>query len=225
MTRLLWLSMQRADPEESFPALLGRRPAPEPLMFSEITSDILSRRAVDIVLVDCRDDPADGSALIRKLRSEAGIVFIALINRLDAADFDWTVGVSDFVVDGCSREELDVRLTRAAGPAASDLADPMYEVGMMRRGAITINRERFEVRLAGNVLDLTFKEFELIAYLAERPGKVCSRSALLSEVWGYDFFGGTRTVDVHIRRLRAKLGPEAHAIETVRNVGYRFAGH
>ena len=73
-------------------------------------------------------------------------------------------------------------------------------------------------------MDLTFKEFELLAYLASHPGKVCSRSALLREVWGYDFFGGTRTVDVHIRRLRAKLGHEAsQAIETVRNVGYRFA--
>jgi DNA-binding response OmpR family regulator len=95
---------------------------------------------------------------------------------------------------------------------------------VIKRGEITINRERFEVRVRGETLDLTFKEFELIAYLAQRPGRVCSRNALLSEVWGYDFFGGTRTVDVHVRRLRAKLAHEAHMIETVRNVGYRFAG-
>jgi DNA-binding response OmpR family regulator len=73
------------------------------------------------------------------------------------------------------------------------------------------------------VLDLTFKEFELLKYLAQHPGRVFSRQQLLSEVWGYDYFGGTRTVDVHVRRLRAKLGPEHETlIGTVRNVGYRF---
>ena len=73
------------------------------------------------------------------------------------------------------------------------------------------------------VLDLTFKEFELLKYLAQHPGRVFTRAQLLQEIWGYDYFGGTRTVDVHIRRLRSKLGPEFEAIiGTVRNVGYRF---
>jgi DNA-binding response OmpR family regulator len=75
----------------------------------------------------------------------------------------------------------------------------------------------------GRSLDLTFKEFELLKYLAQHPGRVFNRQQLLQEVWGYDYFGGTRTVDVHVRRLRAKLGPEHEAlIGTVRNVGYRF---
>jgi DNA-binding response OmpR family regulator len=73
------------------------------------------------------------------------------------------------------------------------------------------------------VLDLTFKEFELLKFLAQHPGRVFTRAQLLQEVWGYDYFGGTRTVDVHVRRLRAKLGPEHEAlIGTVRNVGYKF---
>jgi DNA-binding response OmpR family regulator len=109
------------------------------------------------------------------------------------------------------------RINQLASPTETDPAD------LIRRGPISIDRERFEVRVRGDRLDLTFKEFELLAYLAARPRRVCSRSALLREVWGYDFFGGTRTVDVHIRRLRAKLGPEAHVIETVRNVGYRLS--
>lgn len=218
MIRLLWLSAERADPEESFPPLLGRRPAPEPMLFSEATPDVVSRRAVDALIVDARGHAEDGAVVIRKLRNDVAAAFIAVLDRSDLVSFDWSAGVSDFVVDGCSREEFDTRLARGTGPEESDATD------MIRRGLITINRERFEVRVSGTALDLTFKEFELIAYLAQRPGKVCSRSALLSEVWGYDFFGGTRTVDVHIRRLRAKLGLQAHAIETVRNVGYRFAG-
>src|SRR5690606_35093053 len=81
----------------------------------------------------------------------------------------------------------------------------------------------YSAKLKGRVLDLTFKEFELLKYLAQHPGRVFTRAQLLQEVWGYDYFGGTRTVDVHVRRLRAKLGPEHESlIGTVRNVGYRF---
>ena len=87
-----------------------------------------------------------------------------------------------------------------------------------------VDEDSYQVRLRGQPLDLTFKEFELLRFLASRPGRVSTRPALLREVWGYDFYGGTRTVDVHVRRLRAKLGPEhEHLIETVRGVGYRAA--
>jgi DNA-binding response OmpR family regulator len=80
------------------------------------------------------------------------------------------------------------------------------------------------VNAGGRILDLTYKEFELLKFLVQRPGRVFGRGTLLQEVWGYDFYGGTRTVDVHIRRLRAKLGPEHEAlIQTVRGVGYRAA--
>jgi DNA-binding response OmpR family regulator len=84
--------------------------------------------------------------------------------------------------------------------------------------------DTYRVTVAGRQLDLTFKEFEVLRFLASRPGRVCTRPTLLREVWGYDFYGGTRTVDVHVRRLRAKLGPEhEELIETVRGVGYRAA--
>ena len=86
-----------------------------------------------------------------------------------------------------------------------------------------IDEATYAARLRGRLLDLTYKEFELLKYLAQHPGRVFTRAQLLQEVWGYDYFGGTRTVDVHVRRLRAKLGPEHEAlIGTVRNVGYRF---
>ena len=86
-----------------------------------------------------------------------------------------------------------------------------------------IDEHSYTAKVKGKALDLTFKEFELLKYLAQHPGRVFTRAQLLQEIWGYDYFGGTRTVDVHIRRLRSKLGAEFEAIiGTVRNVGYRF---
>ncbi|MEX2587162.1 MAG: response regulator transcription factor [Actinomycetota bacterium] len=219
MMRLLWLSPERVDPEESFACLAGKRPAPEPIRFSDATPDTLARYLPDAILVDGRALPDDAAGVIRKLRNETGAPFLAVLSEAALATFDWSCGLADFVIDRCPAAELEARLARVASPPE----EPM-STDVVRRGEITINRERFEVKVRGETLDLTFKEFELIAYLAQRPGRVCSRTSLLSEVWGYDFFGGTRTVDVHVRRLRAKLGHEAHMIETVRNVGYRFAG-
>ncbi|HVL51228.1 MAG TPA: response regulator transcription factor [Actinomycetota bacterium] len=218
MIRLLWLSSQRADPEESFPPLSGKRPAPEPISFSDATPDLLSRRLADLVLVDGRGRPDEAAGVIRKLRGETEAPFVVVLFDGDLEIFDWSSGPADFLTDRCTVHEVDARLQRVVNPAEAESSE------VIKRGEININRERFEVKVRGETLDLTFKEFELIAYLAQRPGRVCSRNALLSEVWGYDFFGGTRTVDVHVRRLRAKLGHEAHMIETVRNVGYRFAG-
>ena len=94
---------------------------------------------------------------------------------------------------------------------------------MIRSGEVTVDEATYTARIGSRALDLTYKEFELLKHLAQHPGRVFSRDQLLSEVWGYDYFGGTRTVDVHVRRLRAKLGAEnEHLIGTVRNVGYRF---
>ena len=93
----------------------------------------------------------------------------------------------------------------------------------IRAGEVVIDEATYSARVRGQLLDLTYKEFELLKFLAQHPGRVFTRAQLLQEVWGYDYFGGTRTVDVHVRRLRAKLGPEHEAlIGTVRNVGYRF---
>ena len=218
MTRLLWLSPEPEDPEESFAALKGRRPAPEPVPFSDATVDLVSRRLADVILVDGRNQPDSAAAVIRKLVNDTEASFLGVLSPHNLSSFDWSCGLSDFVTGSCTAAELEVRLARLINPAVPEGAD------VIRRGEIVINKERFEVKLSGDVIDLTFKEFELLQYLASRPGKVCSRTTLLQEVWGYDFFGGTRTVDVHVRRLRAKLGHQASAIETVRNVGYRFSG-
>src|SRR5215471_10059135 len=117
--------------------------------------------------------------------------------------------------------EVEARVRLAIGRrAAAVVAEAPDEI---RSGELAIDEATYAARLRGRVLDLTFKEFELLKFLAQNPGRVFTRAQLLQEVWGYDYFGGTRTVDVHVRRLRAKLGPENEAlIGTVRNVGYRF---
>jgi DNA-binding response OmpR family regulator len=95
--------------------------------------------------------------------------------------------------------------------------------GLIRAGDLRVDPHTYTAQLRGETMALTYKEFELLKYLAQYPGRVFSRDQLLREVWGYDYFGGTRTVDVHVRRLRAKLGPHRETmIGTVRQVGYRF---
>ena len=117
--------------------------------------------------------------------------------------------------------EVEARLRLAIGRRT---AGGPAEAGEIRTGDLVIDEASYTARLRRRTLDLTFKEFELLRHLATHPGRVYTRPALLREVWGYDFYGGTRTVDVHVRRLRAKLGPEhEHLIETVRSVGYRAA--
>ena len=105
--------------------------------------------------------------------------------------------------------------------ALREAADP--EAHVIRSGEVIVDDATYTAKIGKRHLDLTFKEFELLKFLAQHPGRVFSRQQLLQEVWGYDYFGGTRTVDVHVRRLRAKLGPDNETlIGTVRNVGYRF---
>ena len=127
------------------------------------------------------------------------------------------------MLDTAGPAEVDARIRLAIGTYQSliNAADPTS--GEIRTGDVVIDENSYSARIKGRALDLTFKEFELLKYLAQHPGRVFTRSQLLQEIWGYDYFGGTRTVDVHIRRLRSKLGPEFEAIiGTVRNVGYRF---
>jgi DNA-binding response OmpR family regulator len=124
----------------------------------------------------------------------------------------------DFCLTPFHPRELEARLKhllwRRGGPAQADLVE---------YGPLTLNLETYQAAIASNPLDLTFMEYELLKFLAQNPGKVFTREMLLSRVWGYEYYGGARTVDVHVRRLRAKMGEEhANLIQTVRSVGYRF---
>ena len=125
-------------------------------------------------------------------------------------------GIDDFCTLSASSAELIARVRRLmkTNPESGDV---------IRRGDLSIDVEMCEVSLGGHLVELTFKEYELLKFLASYPGRVHSRDVLLDRVWGYDYYGGDRTVDVHIRRLRSKIEDANHTfIDTVRNIGYRF---
>jgi DNA-binding response OmpR family regulator len=184
---------------------------------------LLDAPEADAVLVDGRHDLASVRSLCRLIRAtgvDVPVVLIVTEGGLSVVAADW--GADDVVLAGSGPAEVEARLRLAAGRLALTGSSDEPET-VIRRGAIEIDEASYTVKLDGRGLDLTFKEFELLKYLAQHPGRVFNRQQLLHEVWGYDYFGGTRTVDVHVRRLRAKLGVEREAlIGTVRNVGYRF---
>jgi DNA-binding response OmpR family regulator len=180
---------------------------------------------VDCLLVDARRDLPNAKSFT-KLISATGvsspIIVITTEGGLSAINADWNV--DDVILDTAGPAEVEARIRIVVGNTAAQLLASNPNSQEIRSGDVVIDERTYTAKLKGRVLDLTFKEFELLKYLAQHPGRVFTRSQLLQEIWGYDYFGGTRTVDVHIRRLRSKLGPEFEAIiGTVRNVGYRFA--
>ena len=182
---------------------------------------LVDRPTGQIVLLDARRDLAAARSFTRILDViglDVPIVAVLTEGGLIALSADWAV--DDIVLDTAGPAELDARL-RLAVDRKSKVADPTPN--HVQVGDLAIDESTYTARLAGRALDLTYKEFELLKFLAQHPGRVFTRSHLVQEVWGYDYFGGTRTVDVHVRRLRAKLGSEYEAmIGTVRNVGYKF---
>jgi DNA-binding response OmpR family regulator len=177
----------------------------------------------DAVLVDGRQDLAPTRSLCRIIRTTGiGVPLVLVMTEggLTAVTAEW--GVDDVVLVSAGPAEVEARLRLATGRLAA-ASDELPEAHVIRGGGVEVDEGSYLATIEGTHLDLTFKEFELLKYLAQHPGRVFTRQQLLQEVWGYDYFGGSRTVDVHIRRLRAKLGPEHdHLIGTVRNVGYRF---
>ena len=175
----------------------------------------------DAVLVDARRDLVRARELCRLLRAtgiEVPLLAVLTEGGLAAVTADW--GTDDVILNTAGPAEVEARLRLAVGRQASAAPAAPDEI---RSGDLAIDEATYSARLRARALDLTFKEFELLKFLAQHPGRVFTRAHLLQEVWGYDYFGGTRTVDVHVRRLRAKLGAEHEAlIGTVRNVGYRF---
>ena len=144
---------------------------------------------------------------------------IAVVRREQLDQLDPGLEFADLLVFPASSEELLARVRRAVRPAAGS-----EEANVLHRGDLTIDHSSYKVFVGSRPVELTYKEYELLRYLAMNEGKVCTRETLLNRVWGYDFYGGARTVDVHIRRLRSKIEDRHHTlIETVRNVGYRFS--
>ena len=179
----------------------------------------------DCIIIDARRDlPTVKSftKLITATGVSTPLIIITTEGGLSAINADW--GITDVILDTAGPAEVDARIRIVIGKDAIEQLAKNPSLKEIRSGDVVIDEDSYTAKIKGRTLDLTFKEFELLKYLAQHPGRVFSRSQLLQEIWGYDYFGGTRTVDVHIRRLRSKLGPEFESvIDTVRNVGYRFS--
>ncbi|HMM96570.1 MAG: response regulator transcription factor [Micrococcales bacterium] len=219
MAHLLLLTNTLAPAAEVLPAL-GLLSHHVRILPAE-ASALVDAPESDAVLVDARRELAMARSLCRVLTTTgvaAPLLAVVTEGGLAGLTSEW--GIDDVLLDTAGPAEVEARLRLAVGRRAETAED---ETGPITAGALVIDEATYSVRLRGRLLDLTYKEFELLKYLAQHPGRVYTRSQLLQEVWGYDYFGGTRTVDVHVRRLRAKLGTEHELlIGTVRNVGYRF---
>lgn len=218
MAHLLLLTNALAPSAEVLPAL-GLLSHSVRIMPAEATA-LVDAPECDAVVVDARRDLASAKSLCRVLRA-TGIAtpLLAVLTEGGLAGLTAEWGLDDVLLDSAGPAEVDARLRLALtrGKEDEDLDAPITS------GDLVIDEASYSARLRGHALDLTYKEFELLKYLAQHPGRVFTRAQLLQEVWGYDYYGGTRTVDVHVRRLRAKLGPDHEAlIGTVRNVGYRL---
>ena len=175
----------------------------------------------EIIFLDARRELPNAKSLSKLIRSSGistPLVLVTTEGGLSAISADWQA--DDVILDTAGPAEIDARIRIGIGRKL--LIDGEIS-GELKAGEIVIDEHSYTAKVKGRTLDLTFKEFELLRYLAQHPGRVFSRAQLLKEIWGFDYFGGTRTVDVHVRRLRAKLGPEFESqIDTVRNVGYKF---
>lgn len=181
----------------------------------------IAREPPTVVVVEAGDDLARAHKIIKRLRDEGPLVEVPIliavtVGRLPALDF--SIGFDDFVLMPIVPAELYARMRQLDWRTATFDNDDLLKID-----DLVIDIAGYEVRLGGRRIELTHQEFELLRYLAQHRGRVFTREALLERAWGYRYAGGTRTVDIHVRRVRAKLGEDAGSlIETVRNVGYKM---
>jgi len=210
------LVLTSATPGDVLPALglLSHRVRHVPAEASQL----VNAPSCDLMFVDARTDLASAKALCKILSTTGSITPVVLViteGGLTAVNSEWNV--DDVVLETAGPAEVDARIRLVAGRVTQ-----AHSGSKIQASGVVIDEASYSAKVRGRPLDLTFKEFELLRFFATHPSRVFTREQLLSEVWGYDYFGGTRTVDVHVRRLRAKLGDLESLIGTVRNVGYRF---
>jgi len=188
-------------------------------------SNRLTKQAYDVLLVDidgssASDQPESMLEQLRELRMTTNLPAIALISSKELSRLDSNLGIDDFVVKPWNISEVVTRAKRVIKQIKIQGSD------LIKHGDLVMDTAKCEVLIDGRLIILTYKEYELLKFLMRHKGKVFTRDALLNEVWGYDYYGGDRTVDVHIRRLRSKIEDADHTfIETVRNIGYKFSSY
>jgi two-component system alkaline phosphatase synthesis response regulator PhoP len=188
--------------------------------YSEKVIEKVNDQAPDVVLVAI-DGAATSSEAVRiaqSIKKDSHLPVIALLSREALNRLDSGMVVDDFVVEPWEANEIAIRAKRVLGKTGEAANQELIQCG-----DLTIDLAKYEVHVNDSPIELTFKEYELLRFLARNKGRVFTREALLNEVWGYDYYGGDRTVDVHITRLRGKIEDSGHTfIETVRNIGYKF---
>ena len=185
----------------------------------DLEEEIIAYRP-DLVLVETKDKLASARTgeLIGEFKQRKPLPVVALLSQDMLDSLDDSLDIDDFITSPYDGRELVLRIKRLLNIARNGASGETIECD-----GLLIDLARCEVTLEGRIVELTFKEYELLKLLAANSGRVYSREALLDQVWGYDYYGGDRTVDVHVRRLRSKIEDPTHTfIETVRNVGYRF---
>lgn len=184
-------------------------------------SRVLDDDTPSLVVLDMDANTNDDNAQLIKTTKHLGIPLFAVLDPEDNKKIESSIGLDEIIFKPFQYNELITRIRRILWRNGS------WDIGqIIRIRDLTIDQDKYEVSLAENRIILTFKEYQLLCLLAANPGKVYSRETLLNRIWDYDYFGGTRTVDVHIRRLRSKVEDSNHLfIETVRNVGYRFISY
>jgi len=180
----------------------------------------ITEQAVDLVVIAIDGSPASSGMrhLAQRIKEESRLPVIVLIPKEALESLNSALAIDDFVVEPWDATEVAARAKRVLWQTNN-----IDNRELIKCGDLVIDLGKCEVSLSGRLLALTFKEYELLRFLASNRGRVFTREALLNKVWGYDYYGGDRTVDVHIRRLRSKIEDSTHTfIETVRNIGYRF---
>ncbi len=215
--RTILLVTRHADVARLGPAL-ERAGFSAPVAQPERLANDEASPGADVVVLDLRDIPAPAFNLLSTSYAEQGVVLLALLPEDQLARLSVDVAIDDFMLLPGNASELARRIERALWRRHG-----IDSENFVRCGALTLDLSNYRVTIGSEVVVLTFKEYELLRFLAMNAGRVFTREQLLNRVWGYDYFGGARTVDVHIRRIRSKIEIHGHAfIETVRNVGYRL---
>jgi len=221
MHRVLFISDDWTNKKPLKSGLLERHCTVLPVASADVLKDEFAPEKVDVIVLDlerCGSDGANLCRVLKKARTLRDLPLVLLVTEAQLGHVDFSWGVEDYLTLPVSVPRLAERL--------NFLMWKLHRVETKNgftQGGLVIDFERYEVHVKGEPVDLTYKEFELLKFLALHPGKVFTREALLDRVWGYDFYGGTRTVDVHIRRLRSKIeSRDTVYIDTIRNVGYKF---
>lgn len=214
MSQILILTPDRGD--EVLPSLALLRHQVK--IIPAEPAHLVNAPSCDLIVVDARTQLAHAKSLCRVLHMTGlAVPLIVVVDDSGLAAMTGEWGADDIILHTAGPAEVEARIRLAIGRR-----DGKREKGRISTSGVVIDEANYTAKVRGRTLDLTYKEFELLRFLAMHPSRVFTREQLLSEVWGFDYFGGTRTVDVHVRRLRAKLGDQESVIGTVRNVGYRF---